>query len=354
MLLVADKAEIERVVLRGKNTEQLKRTNDIFSTIIPTSLISLPTNDTWKRHRRLTGPSMSRRYLGRMSIRMLAEAKNLVRLWTQKATLGRGAAFDADIDLQMSTLLRTVNITIGRSPQCLGSAFTASLVTAPTPNSSRGIVDFSISESSSLHSIMRVMMQGIERVSSAAFPALTARLFLWTSPTWRNSYTVFTAFFKEEIDRARAREEEIPEVTGNTLATDADCVLDMLLQREKREGAEKLSERELLDELLTYVIAGQDSTASALAWLVKFLASDAEVQRQLHEEMTAVLGPDLSHDAELDYNALDSAERVPVLEAVVAETLRCANVGSLTGRERKYVCYNLLAFAYLCDDASDK
>lgn len=78
--------------------------------------------------------------------------------------------------------------------------------------------------------------------------------------------------------------------------------------------------------------AGQDTTASALAWHVKFLPQDPEIQRRLHDEVCAIFG----QDGELNFEAIDDSERVPVLEAVVAETLRCAKVGSLTGREREW------------------
>jgi cytochrome P450 len=94
-----------------------------------------------------------------------------------------------------------------------------------------------------------------------------------------------------------------------------------------------------LNRTLTSASAGQDTTASSLAWLVKFLPQDAEIQRRLHNEMYSVFGPGTNS---LDFNLLDDHERVPILEAVVVETLRCAGVGSLTGRERKF--FSLLVF----------
>ncbi|KAG8702892.1 hypothetical protein FRC09_004478 [Ceratobasidium sp. 395] len=323
MVLVAEGAEIERVVLRGKNTDQLKRTNQIFATIIPTAQISMPTR-----------PSMSRRYLGRMSTRTLTEANNLVQLWDLKLALVGERAFNADIDIHLASLDSIVNITLGTSPCCIGTAFASLPASLSSSAQNANFFQFSEHSSSSLHSVMRVMMQGIERVSSSTFPAMTARLFLWTSPSWRRAFNTFTAFFTKEIVRARDRENEVMKKKSESrLATDADCVLDMLLQREGREGSEKLTQQELLDELLTYVVAGQDSTAAALTWLVKFLALDAELQRRLREEIYMALGSD--SDTPLDFNVLDDAERMPILEAVVAETLRCAKVGSITGRERE-------------------
>ena len=62
---------------------------------------------------------------------------------------------------------------------------------------------------------------------------------------------------------------------------------------------------------------------------------DAEVQRRLHEEMCSVFGQDKNGDESMDFKLLDDPECVPVLEAVVAETLRCAGVGSLISRACK-------------------
>jgi hypothetical protein len=69
--------------------------------------------------------------------------------------------------------------------------------------------------------------------------------------------------------------------------------------------------------------------------LVKFLPLDAEIQQRLHNEVCTVFEPELDEDMSLDFDTLDDSEKVPVLEAVVAETLRCAKVGSLSGRERE-------------------
>ncbi|QRV94352.1 cytochrome P450 family protein [Ceratobasidium sp. AG-Ba] len=282
-----------------------------------------------------------------MSARMLAEADALVGLWSCKTALGGGATFDAALDLQMTTLDAIVNITIGSSPQCLTAAYASPLAIVSHPTSSPGVVCFVESNITTLHSIMQTIMRGIENVSSAAFPGLSARLFLWTSPTWRGAYKTFTQFFIDEIVRARVREHgKAASSRGNRLATDADCVLDMLLQREAREDEEPLSQRELLDELLSYVFAGQDTTASALCWLVKFLALDPKVQYQLHEEVCTIFGQNTGQEAELDYDILDSAERAPILEAVVTETLRCASIVSLTGRERKLSSIYLLRITY--------
>ncbi|GAB1522201.1 hypothetical protein RhiTH_005313 [Rhizoctonia solani] len=120
---------------------------------------------------------------------------------------------------------------------------------------------------------------------------------------------------------------------GNGLATDADCILDMVVQREAREGTEALGEAGIRDELMTFIFGGQDTTSTVLRWLVKYFTNDPETQQRLHDEVCRVFGKDDGEKEPIDFNLLDNPEQVPFLEAVVTETLRCAGVGSQISRE---------------------
>ena len=71
---------------------------------------------------------------------------------------------------------------------------------------------------------------------------------------------------------------------------------------------------------------------------VKFLADAPQVQRALRTELTSALD-DAPEDRPLTYADVASPERVPYLEAVVAEILRCARVGEGTRRESKLIFY---------------
>lgn len=48
---------------------------------------------------------MSKRYLERMSARIYAGASNLAKLWDAKSDLVGVGAFDADLDLQLATMV---------------------------------------------------------------------------------------------------------------------------------------------------------------------------------------------------------------------------------------------------------
>ena len=82
----------------------------------------------------------------------------------------------------------------------------------------------------------------------------------------------------------------------------------MLLARD--EAGEALSDQELRDELVTLLMAGHETTATALAWATHDLARDERVQTLARAE---VLGA--SEDPE-------ALARLPYLEAVCKESLR--------------------------------
>ncbi|KAG9075379.1 hypothetical protein FRC06_010126 [Ceratobasidium sp. 370] len=241
-----------------------------------------------------------------MSARVSAGANNLARLWTRKVELIGDKAFDADSDLKLA-IMDTIYTSSAQFPQ-------------PDPPP--------------LHKALRAMMASLERVQFTALPLPVARILTWISPSWRRSYNTISDFLNNKIAEARAREAELAEAKqGEGLATDADCVVDMIAQREAREAADTFDGGELLDELMAYVLAGQDTTAATLLWLFKYLPLDTEIQQRLYDELCTAFGPVSDEEGPLDFNILNDSSKVPVLEAIVAETQRCAMIVPIVGRE---------------------
>ncbi|KAH7339903.1 cytochrome P450 [Rhizoctonia solani] len=82
-------------------SDRLKAT---FATALLNNQISLPASEKWKKHRRLAGPSMSRRYLERMFGRITLGANKLVGLWQSKYALVGSSAFDVALDFHLVTM----------------------------------------------------------------------------------------------------------------------------------------------------------------------------------------------------------------------------------------------------------
>lgn len=101
--------------------------------------------------------------------------------------------------------------------------------------------------------------------------------------------------------------------------------LHMLMQSRDPDGGPGMSEPELLDEILTLVVSGHETTASALNWTWWLLAQHPAVEQRLHGELERVgeLG------AAPRYADLD---RLPYATAVLREALRLYPPGWLLTR----------------------
>ncbi|MGI5336550.1 cytochrome P450 [Streptomyces sp. CA-181903] len=75
--------------------------------------------------------------------------------------------------------------------------------------------------------------------------------------------------------------------------TDHGDFLTLLTQAGTERPA--LSDREISDQVITFFIAGMETTGNALAWAAHHLAQDAALQRQVHAEAAALPPGLLSH-----------------------------------------------------------
>lgn len=80
------------------------------------------------------------------------------------------------------------------------------------------------------------------------------------------------------------------------------------------------SDAELIDQLLTVLAAGHETTSSALTWLCYLLAIHPEYQKRLRDEVKEAFPTNPVHDKELDIAAI--LERLPLLNGICNETLR--------------------------------
>lgn len=92
------------------------------------------------------------------------------------------------------------------------------------------------------------------------------------------------------------------------------AMLAALREARDPETGQGMSEQELIDELITFVIAGHETSAVALTWTFSLLGRHPEVEARLHAELDAVLAgrlPTLADLPALTYTRL-----------VIDETLR--------------------------------
>jgi cytochrome P450 len=107
-------------------------------------------------------------------------------------------------------------------------------------------------------------------------------------------------------------------------------LLDLLLEGEDPETKRRMNTAELRDNLLTFIVAGHETTALTLAWSLYLCAFDQKVQDRARAEVTSVIGgrPATGGDvAKLPYirQIIDEALRLYPPAAIVSRTAQVAD-----------------------------
>jgi cytochrome P450 len=138
-----------------------------------------------------------------------------------------------------------------------------------------------------------------------------------TLPAERAVETAIAAFrtaIATYLTQRRARSAHAP-----TLTTPPTTVVEALLTARDEAGA-ALSDDEILGNILTLLLAGTETTANTLAWMLHFLTDVPGVQRTMQHEADAVLG-----EAQL-LPEFQAHARLRYIEAAVHETMRLKSV----------------------------
>ncbi|XP_078516276.1 cholesterol 24-hydroxylase-like isoform X2 [Lissotriton helveticus] len=131
---------------------------------------------------------------------------------------------------------------------------------------------------------------------------------------------------RESIRLLRRTGKECIERRKKALANDEEIPLDILTQILKSEELEEKCDQEImLDNFVTFFIAGQDTTANQLAFAVMSLAREQEVLNKVRAEVDEVIG----WKRDIDYEDLG---KLQYLTQVLKETLRLYATAPVTMR----------------------
>ena len=152
------------------------------------------------------------------------------------------------------------------------------------------------------HSRLRALLMEYQRV-------MVGRNFFLTLIAWRRLTRLQRAIDRllyDEIKRCREETE-----AGRT------DIMAMLVAARAEDG-QPMSDEEIRDELITMLLAGHETTATALAWVIHRLLQNPDILAAAKAEVASVIGdgphastPDAGQIAELRY-----------LDAVIKETAR--------------------------------
>lgn len=243
-----------------------------FSWVTGAGLLTLD-GERWQAHRRLAQPGFHLRKLRGMGAGMLAAVERLAGRWN--ADLKDGGELTVDLDRELLRLALEI----------VGEALFS--------------LDLGSRSARLSQELLGLMEYVIYRSQNLVAPPL------WV-PTPRNlgfrrRLTALDRLVYDLIDERRRSGREI------------DDFLGLLLGVSGGNGA-PLSVQEVRDEVVTMIIAGYETVASGMGWILKLLAEHEEIQTRLREGLgalgeEALLSPDLG-------------ERVPLLSQVIDEAFR--------------------------------
>ncbi len=102
---------------------------------------------------------------------------------------------------------------------------------------------------------------------------------------------------------------------------DRTDILSLLLAARDEDG-QPMSDRELRDEMVTLLLAGHETTATTLAWVLQYVLTHPDVQARLRAELIESAGAD----------RIPGSGDLPYLDAVIKETQRLMPIIPMVGR----------------------
>lgn len=111
------------------------------------------------------------------------------------------------------------------------------------------------------------------------------------------------------------RERRAAGTSAGERAERADLLQVLVDAVDPETSGGRLSEREVRDQLVTFFLAGHETTSQALTWAFYCLSRTPAAERALHEELDGVLG-------DRDAVTFDDLERLPYTEQVMLEAMR--------------------------------
>lgn len=255
--------------------------------------------EDWRRQRRIVITALNSAHLHEFYASMHATTQRLHRRWERLADSGQV------VDLCAELMRYTVDIT---TQLAFG-------------------IDFNTIETDG-----PIIQQHLDKV----FPMLNRRLGA-PFPYWR----VFRLAKDRELDAAVAA---IQAQIGDIITTCRARLAENPALREEptnfleamiaAQEAEKLpfSDADIIANVFTLLLAGEDTTANTLAWAVRFLIQYPDMRERVRAEVDGVLGT-----ARLPAH-YDDAGRFPLVDACANETMRLKPVAPILVFEAKSDC----------------
>lgn len=290
VVVIADPGCIDRILHdrpdRFRRASAIETISDEIGTVGAFSA----EGETWRRFRRPVVQALDAHHLRDFFPTLVNVTRRLQRRWDVAASEGRA------VDVQHDLMQYAVDIT-------------TSLAFGQDMNTLEG-------KGGEVQRHLECILPMISRRLNAPFP-YWHYVRLPSDRAFDRSVAAVRAAIGGMIDATRRQLEECP-----GLATHPRNFLEAMVAAQA-SGDAPLSDDELFANVFTLLLAGEDTTANTVAWVLYFMCLHADVQQSMQHEVAEVLGAEdvLTDPAD--------AARLRYLDAVIHESLRLKPVAPL-------------------------
>jgi len=295
IVCVADPEPINQMLRDRPETYRRRRTFETVIAEMGFNGVFSAEGENWKRQRKLVALALNSAHLHQFFPSLLDTTQRLQRRWEQAADLG------TVVDLPRDVMRYTVDITTQL-------AFGVNVNTLETDGP--------------------VIQQQLDKV----FPMLGRRINA-PFPYWR--------YFR--LARDRELDDALSNIKQTVNGFIADCrqrmseqpelfesptnFLEAIIAAQATEEGASFTDDDIYANVLTLLLAGEDTTANTIAWAGKYLIEFPEYFSRARAEVDALIAP---APIPTDHKQLG---RLPFIEAFANETMRLKPIAPLNGLE---------------------
>lgn len=259
----------------------------------------------------------------------------LLQLWQRKAELACGHPFAAEEDIANAALDTIWAASVGREARTTSSQIELLTQRAAVDLPSKQDLPVAFPQAPIPYDVeaIRTVINSMEVGMASPLPGLTYFFYL-NLPRIRKAFKrkdfMLSEALKDSLDRVSMEEKHMNKAPVRS-------AMDFVLRREflqaRKEGRQpRLNDTVLKDELFGFLLAGHETTSTTLMWGMKLLTDYQEVQRKLMAALRDAIPGAAAEGRQPTYSEITES-KIPYLDAVMEEMLRCGRTASAQGRE---------------------
>ncbi|KAI0862939.1 cytochrome P450 [Xylaria cubensis] len=332
LLILSDYQEAHNMMVnRTKEFDRSTSSGDLVRGLGPDHHIHLKTTPAWRAQRRLVQDLMTPSFLHNVAGPALYEkASALLELWEAKSSVADGRPWVAGEDIDNVSLDAVMAFAFGRRFSEAHSATLPALkaiqnMSVAEVKALRGAggpdkpIEFPKHEEDKLLSATLELVATVQDVQGSPLPDLHWA-YVNRKPRVRRATKIKETYIMTEIQDALSRLTDSEE--GYVKSAVDHMVFRETKLAEKDGRAPDYFSRVMMDEIFGFVIAGNDTSSTAISWGLKYLAENQAAQKKLRAALEAAFAP-AAREGRMPTIAELTGTQVAYLDATVEETLRC-------------------------------